>query len=55
MNKNNIRYARYAFEKKGGLFKVTILKKGNGQASIKKNDKRNSIEKYGGYNQVSST
>lgn len=55
MNKNNIRYTRYAFEKKGGLFKVTILKKGNGQASIKKNDKRNSIEKYGGYNQVSST
>ena len=46
MNKNNIRYTRYAFEKKGGLFKVTILKKGNGQASIKKN---------GGYNQVSST
>lgn len=55
MNKNNIRYTRYAFEKKGGLFKVTILKKGNGQASIKKNDKRNSIEKYGGYNQISST
>lgn len=55
MNKNNIRYTRYAFEKKGGLFKVTILKKGNGQASIKKNDKRSSIEKYGGYNQISST
>lgn len=55
MSKNNIRYTRYAFEKKGGLFKVTILKKGNGQASIKKNDKRSSIEKYGGYNQISST
>lgn len=55
MNKNNIRYTRYAFEQKGGLFDQNILKKGKGQVPIKANDKRNSIEKYGGYNRPSSS
>lgn len=55
MNKNNIRYTRYAFKQKGGLFDQNILKKGKGQVPIKANDKRNSIEKYGGYNRPSSS
>ena len=59
MNKNNIRYTRYAFKQKGGLFDQNILKKGKGQVPIKandkRNDKRNSIEKYGGYNRPSSS
>ena len=55
MNKNNIRYTRYAFKQKGGLFDQNILKKGKGQVPIKVNDKRNSIEKYGGYNRPSSS
>lgn len=55
MNKNNIRYTRYAFKQKGGLFDQNILKKGKGQVPIKANDKRSSIEKYGGYNRPSSS
>lgn len=54
MNKNNIRYTRYAFKQKGGLFDQNILKKGKGQVPIKANDKRSSIEKYGGYNKAAS-
>ena len=30
MNKNNIRYTRYSFKQKGGLFDQNILKKGKG-------------------------
>nr|WP_308613071.1 Cas9 endonuclease PAM-interacting domain-containing protein [uncultured Eubacterium sp.] len=55
MNKNNIRYTRYAFKQKGGLFDQNILKKGKGQVPIKANDKRSDMEKYGGYNKASST
>ncbi len=54
MNKNNIRYTRYAFKQKGGLFDQNILKKGKGQVPIKANDKRSSIKKYGGYNKAAS-
>lgn len=54
MNKNNIRYTRYAFKQHGGLFDQNILKKGKGQVPIKANGKRNDIEKYGGYNKAAS-
>ncbi len=55
MNKNNIRYTRYSFKQKGGLFDQNILKKGKGQVPIKANDKRSNIDKYGGYNKASAT
>ena len=55
MNKNNIRYTRYSFKQKGGLFDQNILKKGKGQVPIKANDKRSDIDKYGGYNKASAT
>lgn len=50
MEKNNIRFTRYAFTKKGGLFDQNVLKKGKGQVPIKKNTPLHNIEKYGGYN-----
>lgn len=52
MNKNNIRYTRYAFKKQGGFWDQNILKKGKGQAPIKVNSKRADIAKYGGFNNV---
>lgn len=52
MSKNNIRFTRYAFKQKGGLFKQTIYKKGNGQVKIKKDLP---IEKYGGYDSATAT
>ena len=55
MNKNNIRFTRYAFKQKGGLFDQNILKKGNGQVSIKSNTAISDISKYGGYNRASSS
>ena len=55
MSKNNIRFTRYAFKQKGGLFDQNILKKGNGQVSIKSNSPRSDISKYGGYNRASSS
>lgn len=55
MAKNNIRFTRYAFKQKGGLFDQNILKKGNGQVSIKSNSAISDIEKYGGYNRATST
>lgn len=55
MRKNNIRFTRYAYCQKGGLFDQNILKKGNGQVSIKANSPRADIEKYGGYNRPTST
>lgn len=55
MSKNNIRFTRYSFMQKGGLFDQNILKKGNGQVPIKKNSPLSDIEKYGGYNRAAST
>lgn len=52
MSKNNIRFTRYAFKKKGGLFDQTRYKKGKAHAQLKKNLP---IEKYGGYSSVSVT
>lgn len=52
MNKNDVLFTRYATEQKGGLFDVTILKKGNGQHLIKGARLNINIEKYGGYNKV---
>ena len=52
MNKNDILFTRYATEQKGGLFKQTILKKGNGQQPLKNSVPMTSIEKYGGYDSV---
>ena len=54
MAKNNIRYTRYAFCQKGGLFDQNPLKKGKGQVSLKKGV-RGDTEKYGAYNRPSST
>lgn len=55
MAKNNIRFTRYAFKQKGGLFDQNILKKGNGQVSVKSNSPLSDINKYGGYNRATST
>ena len=55
MLKNNIRFTRYSYKQKGGLFNQNILKKGNGQVSIKENSAIKDINKYGGYNSATST
>ena len=55
MSKNNIRFTRYAFKQKGGLFDQNILKKGNGQVPVKSNSPLSDIDKYGGYNRATST
>lgn len=55
MKKNNIRFTRYSFKQKGGLFDQNILKKGLGQVPIKKNSALSDISKYGGYNGASSS
>lgn len=52
MKKNNILFTRYAYQQHGGLFKVTILKKRNGQVPIKKGL---SVDEYGGYTSPAST
>ena len=52
MAKNNIRFTRYSYKKAGGLFDQMPLKKGQGQVPRKKNME---IDKYGGYNNASST
>ena len=52
IHKNNIRFVRYSYCQKGSLFKVTPLRKGYGQVSIKK-DKV--IERYGGYDKPINT
>ena len=53
MNKNNIRYTRYAFTKHGKFFDATIQKKnGIGSVALKENSPRNNISKYGGYTQI---
>ncbi len=53
MEKNNIRYTRYAFEKKGGFWDQTIYKKGKAQLPI--NSNLSDIEKYGGRSKVGAT
>ncbi len=55
MAKNNIRFTRYAFKQKGGLFDQNILKKGNGQVPVKSNSPLEDINKYGGYNRATAT
>lgn len=55
MAKNNIRFTRYSYKQKGGLFNQQLLKKGNGQVSIKKNSPLSNIDNYGGYNSATST
>ena len=55
VNKSNVLYTRYVFCQTGSLFKQKPLKKGYGQVPLKKNDPRNSIEKYGGYDKPIST
>ena len=49
IRRNNVLFTRMAVEAGGGLFKVTILKKGKGQAAVKASDPRLSVENYGGY------
>lgn len=49
MHKNNILFTRYSYVQKGGLFKINPLKKGNGQAPLKKDLPLSDISKYGGY------
>ena len=53
MNKNNIRYTRYAYEKKGGFWDQTISKKGKAQVQL--NNVLSDKEKYGGRTKVSAT
>ncbi len=50
--KNNIHLTRYVFCQKGGFFDQMPVKCGQGQAELKNGMK---IEKYGGYNKVSSS
>lgn len=46
MSKNNIRFVRYSYRKKGGLFDQNPLRKGRGQVPRKKGL---DVENYGGY------
>lgn len=53
--KNNILYTRYSYMQKGGLFKIQPLKKGNGQAPLKKDLPLSDIGKYGGYDKPTAS
>lgn len=55
MKKNNIRFTRYSYKQKGGLFDQNILKKGKGQVPVKGAGPLSDISKYGGYNRATST
>lgn len=55
MNKNNIRFTRYALTRNGGLFKMNPLKKGSGQVPLKQNSPLSDISKYGGYDKPASS
>ena len=55
MSKNNIRFTRYSFIRKGGLFDQNVLSKGKGQVPIKSNSPLKDIEKYGGYKNPTAT
>ena len=50
--KNNIHYTRYAFERRGGLFKQNPRKKGSGLVPRKVGL---DTEKYGGYNKTTGS
>jgi len=50
--KNTPLYVRHSFCQRGSLFDLTIMKKGKGQFSLKKEGALSSITKYGGYNKV---
>jgi len=52
MRKNNIHYTRYAFERRGGLFKQNPRKKGSGLVPRKVGL---DTEKYGGYNKTTGS
>lgn len=52
MSKNNIRYVRYSFRRKGGFFDQQPLKKEHGQTPRKKSLP---IERYGGYNNTTAS
>lgn len=52
MSKNNIRYVRYSYRRKGGFFDQQPLKKGSGQKPRKKSLP---IERYGGYNNTTAS
>lgn len=49
MNKNNIRFVRYSYIKKGELFDSNPMRKGKGQVPLKNGL---DINKYGGYNKA---
>ncbi len=56
IKKNNILVTNYSYEKKGGLFDQTIMRKGKGQHPIKASDsKLSNIQKYGGYNKIAGS
>lgn len=55
MNKNNIRFTRYALTRNGELFKRKPFKKGRGQAPLKQNSPLSDISKYGGYDKPTSS
>lgn len=55
IKKNNVLITRFAYEADGGLYKQTILPKGNGQALIKSSDTRMTIDKFGGYDKVTGS
>lgn len=54
INNRNILFTRMSYEGKGELFKVNLLRKGNGQISQKENSPKSDIIKYGGYDSASS-
>lgn len=54
MAKNNIRFTRYLHKGKGKLFKVTILKKGDGQVPQKAFGPKADIDKYGGFDKATT-
>lgn len=54
INNRNILFTRMSYEGKGELFKVNLLRKGNGQISQKENCPKSDIIKYGGYDSASS-
>lgn len=55
MNKNNIRFTRYALTRNGGLFKIKPFKKGSGQVPLRQNSPLSDISKYGGYDKPTSS
>lgn len=52
MSRNDIQFTRLSTEKNGGLFDVTLMKKGKGQVPQKENSPIGNIDKYGGYNKA---